>query len=299
VGVPTLASGANFQRLLTNANIYSSANTGLANGNGIATCNIEFWPTNYGAANAISIPNASATLNDWGDTASAGNYGSMQIHNHGASQVLFAYNRWGGTGGTSDLGIGNRPTADPDWTFAQQANVYTTRNLYVLVRPGASTATGPSILQHPCARTVPAGGSTTLSVLANGALAYQWRRNGVAIAGATGTWLDLNSITPYAAGTYDVVVTGAGGGTTFSLAAPVTVTYTPAPEGTLSVPGGTTADLLFHGYPGISHEVQRSIDLANWLTLQTIVADANGDIPFQDPAPPSPRAYYRVQPVLP
>jgi hypothetical protein len=263
---------------------------------------MEFWPTNYGAADALSIPNASATLYDWGDTATAGNYGSMQIHNHGASQTLFAYNRWGGTGANSDIGIGNHPipvNGGVDWTFAQNAATLTTRNLLVLVRPGIASGTGPAILQHPCERTLAAGNSTTLTVQASGALVYQWRRNGVAIAGATGSWLDLTSITPYQAGDYDVVVTGAGGATTTSLTAPVTVTYTPAPEGTLSVPGGTSADLLFHGYPGISHEVQRSIDLDNWITLQTIVADTNGEIPYQDPSPPSPRAYYRVQPVLP
>ena len=31
----------------------------------------------------------------------------MQVHNHIAKQVLFAFNRWGGVGGVADLGIGN------------------------------------------------------------------------------------------------------------------------------------------------------------------------------------------------
>ena len=69
-------------------------------------------------------------------------YGSFQIHNHGAAQTLFAYNRWGGAGGNGDLGIGNQGAGEPDWTFAQNANTYTTKNLQILVRTGRVTAIG-------------------------------------------------------------------------------------------------------------------------------------------------------------
>ena len=31
------------------------------------------------------------------------------------------------------LGIGNRPTGEPDWTFAANANSYTLKKIYILV----------------------------------------------------------------------------------------------------------------------------------------------------------------------
>ncbi|HPD15550.1 MAG TPA: PEP-CTERM sorting domain-containing protein [Planctomycetota bacterium] len=145
IGVPTsYTSSAPLQRIVNNMNVVSNV-PGIVTGAGIATGNVEFWNSNYTAANGLPIPGASGSAYDFGDTVSAGNYGSMQIHNYGAGQTLFAMNRWGGTGGITDLGIGNRPaTVDTDWTFAQNANTYTVKNLQVLVKPSASFA--PSYL---------------------------------------------------------------------------------------------------------------------------------------------------------
>ena len=129
IGVPTVASGAIWQQPLTNMNVLSSV-AGIVTGTGLSGGNIEFWPMNYNQTNILNVPNATSAAYDWGDQASAGNYGSMQIHNHDASQVLFAFNRWGGTGGTCDLGIGTGST-NPDWTFAQNGSSYTVKTLQV------------------------------------------------------------------------------------------------------------------------------------------------------------------------
>ncbi len=51
----------------------------------------------------------------------------MQLHNSAAAQTLFAMNNWGVDGNTLALGIGNRPTSHPDWTFASNAGSDTTR----------------------------------------------------------------------------------------------------------------------------------------------------------------------------
>lgn len=71
---------------------------------------------------------------DGGAGTSAG-HGSMQIHNYGAAQTLFAYNAWGTSQGYSALGIGNQPSGNPDWTF-NTANIasFVSRTLQVLVR---------------------------------------------------------------------------------------------------------------------------------------------------------------------
>jgi hypothetical protein len=143
IGVPSRGPNGNggtvFQQKVANMNVVSNA-AGVVNGTGIATGNIEFWSFDYGGTNSASIPNAGGAF-DFGDQpSSAGNYGSMQIHNHDldgsgpgvAGQTVLAYNRWGADNG--ELGIGNAPGSDTDWTFANNRGSYTVKNLQVLVK---------------------------------------------------------------------------------------------------------------------------------------------------------------------
>ncbi len=135
IGVPSVASGGQFQRTVANLNIYASGVT-LTTGTNLQTGNIEFWGYNYATANAAAVPGASASVYDFGDELNTGGtYGSMQIHNYGAAQTIFAYNHWG-SGSTSDLGLGNATSGThPDWTFIANAATYTNKTLLVLVRP--------------------------------------------------------------------------------------------------------------------------------------------------------------------
>jgi hypothetical protein len=138
LGVPNLHTARQFQRFVSDMNVVSNV-VGVFNGTGITTGNIEFWPTNYAGENSLGVPGADNTLHDFGDDPRPGNYGSMQVHNYGAAQTVFAFNRWNG-GGAPDLGIGNDPNTGrasyrPDWTFAQNGATYTLKNLYVLVEP--------------------------------------------------------------------------------------------------------------------------------------------------------------------
>lgn len=137
IGIPTTQSSWQ-SRKLSRMNIFASGNSGLTTGSAISTGNIEFWPTNYGTETSPSIPGGSGSTFDFNDTfANFGNYGSMQLHNHGASQTLFAFNNWNTSSTNSDLGIGNSPGTHSDWTNANNAATYTTRRVYALVRPGA------------------------------------------------------------------------------------------------------------------------------------------------------------------
>ncbi len=241
IGVPTLASSdAPFQRNVTNMNVSSNV-PGIVTGTGISTGNIEFWSGNYTAAkNAVLSPaNASDVIFDFGDTMTSGGHGCMQVHNYGSSQVLFAMNNWGSnTTGNTDLGIGNHPTPSAnnsgpqlDWTFAGNGATYSSRNLYVLARPAPFVPFGaaPQVYQHPTSRVANAGSATSFSVGATGpsALTYQWRRNGQPIAGATNQWLDVSPVNAGTAGDYDVVITTAGGMSTTSLAATLSVNALP------------------------------------------------------------------------
>ena len=134
VGVPTVGSGAFFQQAVANLNVVSSV-PGIVNGSGMSGGFIEFWPGGYTTANALGVAGASGALYDWGDTAVAGDYGSMQVHNVTARQTLFSFNGWGGVGGVADLGVGNNPVDDPDWTLSGLAPVYTVKALQVYVKP--------------------------------------------------------------------------------------------------------------------------------------------------------------------
>ena len=134
LGIPTLESGARFQQNVSGLNVYSNVK-GIVTGLNLPGGNIEFWPNNYGPANSASVPNASSQVYDFGDEPAepADGYGSMQVHNHDAKQTLFALNHWN-EGGHADIGIGNQPANNPDWTFAANAGTYATKRLRVLVR---------------------------------------------------------------------------------------------------------------------------------------------------------------------
>jgi sialate O-acetylesterase len=134
IGVPTISSEAHFQQNVARLNVYSNVK-GIVTGSGLAGGNIEFWPNNYGPANSANVPNASGDVYDFGDqpTDPADGYGSMQVHNHDAKQTLFALNHWS-EGSHADLGIGNQPTGNPDWTFSSNAGNYRGGRLRVLVR---------------------------------------------------------------------------------------------------------------------------------------------------------------------
>jgi hypothetical protein len=99
-----------------------------------------------------------------------------------------------------------------------------------------------AITTPPASQEVCAGGSAAFSVSATGSsLTYQWRKAGVAIAGATASSYTISPVAATNAGSYDVVVTG-NCGSTNSAAATLTVdastTASPLINQTAN-PGGT------------------------------------------------------------
>jgi sialate O-acetylesterase len=133
IGVPVFGSGIQFQQNVSNLDVYSDVR-GIVTGTHLAGGNIEFWPNNYGQQNSAGVPNASSETFDFGDQMAepADGYGSMQVHNHDARQTLFAINHWS-EGAHADVGIGNQPKNNPDWTFAGNAGGFTAMRLRVLV----------------------------------------------------------------------------------------------------------------------------------------------------------------------
>ncbi len=139
-GVPVVGVNPNgFQEIVTNLKIASNVD-GMITGENIATGNIEFWHQCYETAPYLELTGASNQLYDYDDQINLADclgYSSMQIHNFGAQQIIFAFNAWDENGtGNNEVGIGNNPNRaqHPDWTFAHNAADYTIRNLWVYVR---------------------------------------------------------------------------------------------------------------------------------------------------------------------
>lgn len=91
-----------------------------------------------------------------------------------------------------------------------------------------STFKAPTVVSQPVSQDGCIGGSATLTSAIDGFdLAYQWSRNGVAIAGATSNTLTLNNLTAADAAAYTLTVTGACGLTVQSAAATITIITPP------------------------------------------------------------------------
>ena len=121
IGVPTLFNENFFQGPIANMNVFSNV-AGVQNGTGIQTGNIEFWPWNFDGVNEAGIPGADGNTLDFGDRCSFrnGRYTSMQIHNYGAGQTVFALNNLCKHDQWPCSGIGNNTSGEgsPDWTRA-------------------------------------------------------------------------------------------------------------------------------------------------------------------------------------
>ena len=111
-----------------------------------------------------------------------------------------------------------------------------TNSAGTLSTPYAATLTvnePPAITGQPAPVTQAAGGAATFTVAATGSeLAYQWKKDGVAVAGATAATLTIPSVQAWHAGSYTVTVTNAFG-TATSDAVVLTVEAAPASDARL------------------------------------------------------------------
>ncbi len=124
-------------------------------------------------------------------------------------------------------------------------------------------ASAPVISMQPVPQSVAAGGSATLAVVASGTapLAYQWRKEGVAISGATSSTLALNGVTSVSAGSYSVIVSNSAGSVTStaatltvsSVAASPVVTTQPASQA-VAVGGSATLSVVATGTAPLAYQ---------------------------------------------
>ncbi len=128
------------QQVVENLNLVTNV-TGLATGTSLDGAVVEMWPSNYSPARGPHFYAGSGVTFDWDDSGASANtagYGSFQLHNPISNQVVFAYNRWGVSGGANDdIGIGSQSSGNPDYTSSATAGNYTTRKIVILTRPGS------------------------------------------------------------------------------------------------------------------------------------------------------------------
>jgi sialate O-acetylesterase len=134
IGIPAFGSEIDFQQPVKNMNVLTSEKS-LTAGNGLDG-NIEFWPNNYGPANAKKIDGADDKTYDFGDSKGMpqDGHGCMQVHLTKEKQTVFAINCWK-AGPRVELGIGSRAEGNPDWTFAKNGADFPSKRLRILVLP--------------------------------------------------------------------------------------------------------------------------------------------------------------------
>ncbi len=97
----------------------------------------------------------------------------------------------------------------------------------------AAAASGPTIASQPASVSLAEGDSTTLKVVASGATAYQWKKNGVDIVGATTDTLSVVANAVDNQAKYTVVVSAGSASVTSATAvltikaSPITITAQP------------------------------------------------------------------------
>jgi len=102
----------------------------------------------------------------------------------------------------------------------------------------------PSITTQPSSQTVTEGANVSFSVVASGTapLSYQWRKDGVNVAGANSATLTLSGVTLSQAGSYSCVVGNVAGSLSSSLATLTVNAVVVAPSFTLQ-PTSQTVDV--------------------------------------------------------
>jgi formylglycine-generating enzyme required for sulfatase activity len=128
--------------------------------------------------------------------------------------------------------------------------------------PGSTApAPAPAIVSVPQTRSVARGGTTTLFVSASGDdLSYQWKKNGVDIAGATSAGLPLQNATGADEGNYTVVITNSQGSVT-SDPIVVAVKMPAVPTGVYRINnsnGATGHEVALTGFSIDQHEVTKA-----------------------------------------
>jgi hypothetical protein len=208
-GTPTQAGSYTF-----NLQAYESPALG-----GLASNSFSFTVNVTGNA-TLTAPTFSAQPQS--QSAAAGGSVTFSATATGSTPITYQWNKNGaaisGATGTS-LTLANLTTADAaTYTLVATNSVgsATSGGAVLTVTAGGGGA-APTITMQPLSVTANAGGTLALVVSATNAAGYQWRKDGVNLAGATSSALVLSGISASNAGAYTVVVSNSSGSVTSSV----------------------------------------------------------------------------------
>lgn len=146
---------------------------------------------------------------------------SLSVVVSGTAPLTYQWQRNG-----VNISGGNGATLTLTGVTTNQAGSYlcVVSNLVGTATSSAATLTvnlapvAPLITTQPVGQTVTAGANVSLVVTASGTspMSFQWRRNGVNVAGGTGATLNLSSVTTNQSGTYTCVASNVAGTATSS-----------------------------------------------------------------------------------
>jgi hypothetical protein len=176
--IPVLgASAFSVQTNVTDLNTYSD-NSNVTIGKSL-NGRLEIWPNDYSnSASGLFSPVPASTLYDYDDTINAaGSYGSFQVHDITNSKTVFAWNNHG-SGLTPNIGFGNAPSGDSDWTFctticASPSNF----NLQIFINQTVTPLVGNSTTTISIPTSGTKRSALTLSATSNlvGFYTFYWR----------------------------------------------------------------------------------------------------------------------------
>lgn|GEM_PF-2165501 len=208
------------------------------NSAGSATSNAATLTVNVPAV-APSItaqPNASSVT--------AGNAASFSVTATGTAPLTYQWSKdgsviGGATSSTFSLGAAQMSDAGNYTVLVTNTAGSVMSNAASLSVTAAPVA--PSISAHPQSTTVTTGNSIQFTVVATGTapLAYQWKKNGVSLPGATSTLYSIGSAALSDAADYTVVVSNTAGNATSNVAT-LTVTAAATPPVISTQPQGAT-----------------------------------------------------------
>ena len=178
-------------------------------------------------APTIVTPPASATVN-------AGNTASFAVAVTGTGPLTYQWRKNGTAIGGATSAVYTIPAtviadaAGYSVVVTNSAGSATSPAASLTVNPGPAPV-APAITTQPTGLVVIPGATATFAVAATGSgpLAFQWRRNGSDLPGATGPVLTLTNVSGAEAGNYSVVVSNAAGSVT-SVVAPLILIGAPA-----------------------------------------------------------------------
>lgn len=245
IASPTTADSGTYAVLVTNT-VGTASSTPVTSNSATLTVNAVVTPT--------AITSQPTAL-----TVTAGQSATFSVSATGSGTLTYQW-RKGGTnisGATSSsYAISSTTTNDAgSYSVVVTGTGGSVTSNSVALTVNAATA----ITQQPTALAVISGQSATFSVIATGtSLTYQWRKGSTNISGATSASYTIATTTSTDAGSYSVVVTGAGGSVTSNS---VALTVNPAP-----IPGAPDgyATLVTGGAAGTSVTVSTAAELRTY-----------------------------------